>query len=104
MFNEQKVLMKSTRSSGSGRLAKWPNGHSRSATPKAARFVPYKNPALPIDKRVHDLLGRMTLDEKAAQMMCIWQKKSETLLDADGNFDLEKAKAHFKKGHGIGQV
>jgi beta-glucosidase-like glycosyl hydrolase len=28
---------------------------------------PYRNPALPIDERVQDLLGRMTLEEKAAQ-------------------------------------
>jgi beta-glucosidase len=104
MLTEQKVLMKSARSSGSKRLTKWPNGHPRSAKPKPAKLFPYKNPALPIEKRVNDLISRMTLEEKAAQMMCIWQKKSETLLDADGNFDLEKAKASFKKGHGIGQI
>jgi beta-glucosidase len=46
----------------------------------------------------------MTLEEKAAQMMCVWQRKAETLLDAGGNFDLKKAKAAFKKGHGMGQV
>src|SRR5215475_14509670 len=104
MFPEQKVVMKSARSSDSGRLTRWPNGHSRSAGPKTAKQVPYQNPASPIEKRVRDLLGRMTLEEKAAQMMCVWQKKAETLLDADGNFDLEKAKASFKKGQGIGQV
>src|ERR1044072_398658 len=75
------------------------------AQPKASTApLPYKDPKLPIEKRVQDLLGRMTLEEKAAQMMCVWQKKAETLLDADGNFDLEKAKASFKKGYGIGQV
>jgi len=104
MSPDEKVLMKSARSSGSGRLNKWPNGHTRSARPKPAKLLPYKNPALPIEKRVHDLLGRMTLQEKAAQMMCIWQKKAETLLDAEGNFDLEKAKASFKNGDGIGQI
>ena len=46
----------------------------------------------------------MTLEEKAAQMVCVWQKKAETLLDAEGNFDLSKAKAGFRKGHGLGQV
>ncbi len=39
----------------------------------------YKNRALPPAKRVKDLLSRMTLKEKAAQMMCVWQKKTETL-------------------------
>jgi beta-glucosidase len=64
----------------------------------------YKNPALSASSRVRDLLSRMTLEEKAAQMMCVWQKKSETLVDADGNFNLKKAKTAFKKGHGLGQV
>src|SRR5437899_3511066 len=30
---------------------------------------PYKNPALPIEKRVDDLVSRMTLEEKVSQMM-----------------------------------
>jgi beta-glucosidase len=64
----------------------------------------YKNPHLPAAQRVKDLLSRMTLEEKAAQMMCVWQKKSETLVDAEGNFDLRKAKTAFKHGHGLGQV
>jgi beta-glucosidase len=46
----------------------------------------------------------MTLEEKAAQMLCVWQTKAEMLVDADGNFDLRKAKAAFKQGHGLGQV
>ena len=72
--------------------------------PSAASPPIYKNRALPPAKRVKDLLSRMTLEEKAAQMMCVWQKKSETLVDAEGNFDLRKAKAAFKHGHGLGQV
>jgi len=70
----------------------------------AAHPPAYKNRALPTAKRVKDLLARMTLEEKAAQMMCVWQKKSETLVDAEGNFDLKKARAAFKHGHGLGQV
>jgi beta-glucosidase len=80
----------------------------KTPTPAVKRVVspipPYKNPALPVAKRVKDLLSRMTLAEKAAQMMCVWQKKSETLVNSDGHFDLKKAKAAFKKGHGLGQV
>jgi len=64
----------------------------------------YKNPALPAAKRVKDLLSRMTLEEKAAQMLCVWQSKAKTLVDDAGNFDLKKAKAAFRKGHGLGQV
>ena len=73
-------------------------------SPKATKTLPYQNSALPAERRVRDLLSRMTLDEKAAQMMCVWQEKAAKLLDAEGNFDFAKAKAAFKKGHGIGQV
>ncbi len=66
--------------------------------------IPYKNPDLLIEKRVADLLPRMTLDEKAAQMVCVWQDKSETMLDEKGNFDLKKAQKHYQEGYGLGQV
>ena len=72
---------------------------------KPAVTIPlYKNSAAPAAHRVKDLLARMTLEEKAAQMMCIWQEKTTKLLDAAGDFDLTKARAAFKKGHGLGQV
>jgi len=64
----------------------------------------YKNAKLSPEKRVKDLLARMTLEQKAAQMMCIWRSKAETLVDADGNFDLQKARKTLGKGAGIGQV
>jgi beta-glucosidase len=70
----------------------------------AAKIPLYKNPAAAAPARVKDLLARMTLEEKAAQMMCIWQEKATKLLDANSNFDFQKAKAAFKKGHGIGQI
>jgi beta-glucosidase len=64
----------------------------------------YRNPALSPARRVKDLLSRMTLEEKAAQMMCVWQKKVDTLVDDDGNFDLPKARRAFKDRRGLGQV
>ena len=70
----------------------------------SANLPIYKNRALSASSRVKDLLSRMTREEKAAQMMCVWQKKSETLVNGDGSFDLRKARAAFKKGHGLGQV
>jgi len=70
----------------------------------APRGPLYKNSAASAANRVKDLLSRMTLEEKAAQMMCIWQEKTTKLLDAKSNFDFQKAKAAFKKGQGIGQV
>ena len=69
-----------------------------------AGALPYRNPAISAEKRVKDLLSRMSLEEKAAQMLCIWQKKAQALVDAEGNFDLEKARHAFKDGHGLGQV
>lgn len=64
----------------------------------------YKDSSLPAEERVNDLISRMTLEEKAAQMMCIWNEKAEKLVDENGDFDLKKAKRSFTKGHGIGQV
>src|SRR5512146_171499 len=64
----------------------------------------YRNPKLSVERRVKDLLSRMTLKEKVAQMLCIWQQKSSTLVDEKGRFDLQKAKAHFKDRLGLGQV
>ena len=34
----------------------------------AGQTLPYMNPALPVDQRVKDLIGRMTLEEKVSQM------------------------------------
>jgi beta-glucosidase len=70
----------------------------------AMKSCGYNNSQLPAAKRVKDLLSRMSLEEKAAQMMCVWQEKSTKLVDAQGNFDFKKAKAAFKHGNGIGQV
>ena len=66
--------------------------------------VGYRDASLPVRERVADLLGRMTLEEKAAQMVCVWQKKATLLLDEQGNFDHAKAQANFGHGHGLGQV
>ena len=71
------------------------------APPNAAA---YRDASLPAEQRVADLLARMTLEEKAAQMMCVWQRKAETLVDANGAFDLAKARRAFGHGNGIGQV
>ncbi|MCK5175705.1 MAG: glycoside hydrolase family 3 protein, partial [Planctomycetes bacterium] len=46
----------------------------------------------------------MTLEEKIAQMTCVWNDATETLIDEKGDFDLSKAKESFKEGNGLGQV
>ncbi len=71
---------------------------------RKAGSLPYLNRKLSTDRRVKDLISRMTLEEKSAQMMCVWQQKADTLVDRNGKFDVLKAKRHFKKRHGFGQV
>src|SRR5579872_1551040 len=75
---------------------------------KAEATPAYKNRSLPSARRVKDLMSRMTLEEKAAQMLCIWQEKAQTLVDAKGNFDLAKAKKNLRGPYalsrGLGQV
>jgi beta-glucosidase len=61
----------------------------------------YKNPAAPVDQRVEDLLARMTLEEKIAQITCIWDRKKDVMTPAL-DFDPAKARAVFPAG--IGQV
>ncbi|MBN1414659.1 MAG: glycoside hydrolase family 3 C-terminal domain-containing protein [Bacteroidales bacterium] len=41
-------------------------------TKKSLKNAPYKNPKLPVNKRIADLLSRMTLQEKVAQLMGLW--------------------------------
>ena len=67
-------------------------------------MLPYQDASLSAEARVADLLARMTLAEKSAQMKCAWQEKATKLVDAAGNFDIEKARVAFKDGHGLGQV
>ena len=64
----------------------------------------YNNPNLSSARRTQDLLARMTLEEKAAQMLCVWQEKAQKLVDDQGNFDPTKAKRAFRDKRGLGQV
>ncbi len=63
-----------------------------------ATGMTYRNPAAAIDERVDDLLGRMTLEEKLAQLGCVWS----TQLVADEAFAPAKARELLR--HGTGQV
>ncbi|MEX2605356.1 MAG: glycoside hydrolase family 3 N-terminal domain-containing protein [Gracilimonas sp.] len=64
----------------------------------------YKDSSISPEERVQDLLSRMTLEEKIAQMMGIWNDKYELLIDENGNFDPLKAQKSFADGNGIGQI
>jgi beta-glucosidase len=43
---------------------------------QAQENLPYRNPSLPVEQRVADLLSRMTLDEKIAQLGGTWQNRA----------------------------
>ena len=62
----------------------------------------YRDPRLPAAERVADLLRRMTLEEKVAQMLCIWGQKKAVLFGDDGNLSYAKLKLHLQ--HGVGQI
>jgi beta-glucosidase len=59
----------------------------------------YQNPALPTARRVDDLLSRMTLEEKVAQMLCLWNAKRQ-ITDAKGQFEPTRAPEWFRVGIG----
>jgi beta-glucosidase len=61
----------------------------------------YRQRDAPVDVRVADLLGRMTLEEKVAQLQGVWNRKRE-IQDAEGRFDPSRAQALL--GLGIGQI
>lgn len=71
---------------------------------KVEQTVKYKDPSLPVGKRVDDLLIRMTLEEKVAQTQAYWRHFKNDMLDDKGDLDHEKAMTLFKDGHGIGQI
>ncbi len=63
--------------------------------------LPYLNANLPVSSRVDDLLKRMTLEEKLAQIQCIWQKKAQ-FIDKNGDLRADSAAVYLKNG--IGQI
>jgi len=72
------------------------------AAPKAKGDKPlYKDASQPIDARVQDLLGRMTIEEKAAQLIGIWLTKAK-IQTPEGEFSPEEASKNFPNG--LGQI
>jgi beta-glucosidase len=71
-----------------------------------AETPPYRNPGLPVEQRVADLLGRMTLEEKIAQLEGAWENRqfhtdTKTMfVDEKGAFLPERAGTLIKNGLG----
>jgi beta-glucosidase len=72
---------------------------SASPAPAAPEAPLYKDPGAPVEARVEDLLKRMTLEEKVAQMLCIWDAKTE-VFDAKLELDSKKMSQHYPNGVG----
>jgi beta-glucosidase len=72
---------------------------ARAASGAAAPL--YKDQRAPIDLRVRDLLSRMTLEEKAAQLITLSRTKRD-VMDEELRFDRARASAAYPNG--IGQV
>ena len=72
-----------------------------------AQEADYRNPNLPIERRVADLLSRMTIEEKAAQMQTLWVRKPQQRRP-NGNFadrgDFSPEEAAVVMKHGIGEI
>jgi beta-glucosidase len=77
------------------------SGASAQTTPAQSGRPVYKDASAPVERRVEDLLGRMTLEEKVAQMVTIWEHKGK-IQTPDGRFSPEKASAAFPNG--LGQI
>ncbi|HEY6118818.1 MAG TPA: glycoside hydrolase family 3 N-terminal domain-containing protein, partial [Pyrinomonadaceae bacterium] len=80
------------------------------STRKTALFVfqrqplPYRDARLPVEQRVADLLGRMTLEEKIAQTETMWvTNQLKSLIDDKGNFSPDEKAQELLK-FGLGQI
>jgi beta-glucosidase len=73
----------------------------------AAQETPaYRDPSLPVEQRVGDLLPRMTLEEKVAQLLGTWQNpdsrqdQSQMFVDEKGAFLPDRAAVSIETGLG----
>lgn len=70
-----------------------------SVAAQAATVPLYQDPKAPVEQRVEDLLGRMTLNEKIVQLSTVWTRKQE-IFTASNEFDPAKARQVFPDGIG----
>jgi len=67
------------------------------------KIIPYKNPALAINDRVKDLLGRMTLEEKVYQMCALRLGDGDEVFKTSGVYNADYIRKQMKT-HGVGHI
>ncbi len=81
---------------------------SNDSATESVTDVPYRDPALSVAERVEDLLARMTLDEKAAQLTSVWltlDPESGEVAPSQFSFGPGRADDPWEQmRHGIGQI
>ncbi|WP_373929174.1 glycoside hydrolase family 3 N-terminal domain-containing protein [Sphingomonas aerolata] len=86
---------------GSASLATLTSGLAPGMAGAAKESPVYKDPRAPVDLRVRDLMARMTLDEKVAQLITLSTTKRQVMDDA---LRFDPARADTAYPNGIGQI
>lgn len=72
-------------------------------TTSKTKKLPYQNPRLSIEKRVDDLIGRMTLKEKLYQMSALLLGRGAEIFEANGDYSIEEVRSKMGP-YGIGHL
>ncbi|HSC52001.1 MAG TPA: glycoside hydrolase family 3 N-terminal domain-containing protein [Phnomibacter sp.] len=72
-------------------------------TKPGSKILPYKNPALPVEKRVDDLLARMTLEEKVFQLCALRLGDGDEVFKSSGVYSTDYVRQQMKL-HGVGHI
>ena len=59
----------------------------------------YKDASAPVEARIDDLIGRMSLDEKIAQITAVWESKTQIF---DDHLQLDRARLAARYPNGLG--
>lgn len=86
---------------GSASLATLTSGLAPGMAGAAKESPVYRDPRAPVDLRVRDLMARMTLDEKVAQLITLSTTKRQVMDDA---LRFDAARADTAYPNGIGQI
>ena len=74
------------------------------AWPKQKKeILPYRNPQLPIEERVEDLLSRMTLEEKVYQISALRLGEGDEVFQTSGEYSIDDIRKELGK-HGVGYL